>query len=620
MPTTRSRSSSPPSGSAHEDSKRRRTHSHRTDNSHHHDRSDSHRKDDDSRRSTKDTRTSKVDSGRTTSISRQAHGREEDRRHDRRPRSSSREREASRESKDYLRDRETDRNRSDKDRRRNDDHSNRDRRRSRSRDRERWSKRRSKSPEERKVRDDRSDRRRSDYRSERNFPSTNDSPKSTDLRSSKTEISIKGAARSTAATAGSNLTQSVSQEHSPTAPVHQPLSGVSLSPGISSSKPKELIDPSAPGSAVAKARAIAEAREGRLPGESLEQQKLRMKRERLEQWKAKKALEEGNSIPLPSPLPFQSTSIAPVTPVATPATAGDKSTAAVTSAKIGPTIHATGKSLPKRPTALAADEATAAALAAAAISARLGAPLPMLQPANLSRNAAPVGIKGLPAKPSFNPFPEVLPNGYAKIGAALATEEDGNQKKIQKLTFEAINADDDLLKLVEAEEDSDEEDLVDGGHGGYNIRKLVGNVQDEEGADVDANSDNANEAPEDSANTARLSQAVEEATKKRFEAVSLSVSAAKGATSSSNVPNQSAMDIEEEDIDPLDAYMSGVTDEVSKVNASDRQRMSQLNQGRKVLEEEVEEEEEEVVVGSDDEIEKTNLRPEDILAYVKMHS
>ncbi|KAG0140480.1 hypothetical protein CROQUDRAFT_53185 [Cronartium quercuum f. sp. fusiforme G11] len=197
------------------------------------------------------------------------------------------------------------------------------------------------------------------------------------------------------------------------------------------------------------------------------------------------------------------------------------------------------------------------------------------------------------------------------MGAALGTEDDGNQKKIQKLKFEAINADDDLLKLVEAEEDSDEEDLVDGGHGGYNKRKVLGSTQDEENnGESNADANGPVDTSEDGTTKVRLSQVVEETRKKRFEAASLSV----GPTNEVPEQNRSAMVIEEEEVDPLDAYMSGVTDEVSKVNASDRQRMTQLNQGRKVFEDDEDDEEEEAAAGSDDEIEKTNLRPEDILA------
>jgi hypothetical protein len=321
-----------------------------------------------------------------------------------------------------------------------------------------------------------------------------------------------------------------------------------------------------------------------------------MKRERLEQWKAKKALEENsssNSTPVP-PLIAKSDPIQ-TTPLAN-----------TVEKKSEPLVPIAPKGLPKKP--LAADKATAAALAAAAISARLGAhPPPMLPPTKLMKNAPPIGIKGLPTKPTFNPFPDPTSNN-SKLSSALGTEDDSGKTKIQKLTFEAINADDDLLKLVEAEEDSDEEDLVDGGHAGYNKRKIIDGVEEETGA-TGAAPDEVDEEEGDGESKIRLSQAVEKTTKKRFEAVS--------NVETSVQPTQ-AMDIDQEEVDPLDAYMSGVTDEVTKVNDRDKKKMNQLAAGaKKVLEEDDEHnDEDEQAGGSEDEIDKTNLRPEDIMACV----
>lgn len=70
-------------------------------------------------------------------------------------------------------------------------------------------------------------------------------------------------------------------------------------------------------------------------------------------------------------------------------------------------------------------------------------------------------------------------------------------------------------------------------------------------------------------------------------------------------------DDEEEEVDPLDAFMSGVNEEVKKVNAEDRQKL-----GHDGMEVDGDEGDEEEVAAAPDELDATNLRPEDILACV----
>lgn len=71
-------------------------------------------------------------------------------------------------------------------------------------------------------------------------------------------------------------------------------------------------------------------------------------------------------------------------------------------------------------------------------------------------------------------------------------------------------------------------------------------------------------------------------------------------------------DVNEDDdeVDPLDAYMTGVNVEVQKVNAEDRQK---FGLGRMEMDG-AEEGEEQEVTAAPDELDTTNLRPEDILA------
>lgn len=68
-------------------------------------------------------------------------------------------------------------------------------------------------------------------------------------------------------------------------------------------------------------------------------------------------------------------------------------------------------------------------------------------------------------------------------------------------------------------------------------------------------------------------------------------------------------DEEEEEVDPLDAFMTNVNEEVKKVNAEDWKKL-----GGDRMEVEVNEDGEEEAPTAPDELDTTNLRPEDILA------
>ncbi|QRV72849.1 DEAD/DEAH box helicase [Ceratobasidium sp. AG-Ba] len=80
-----------------------------------------------------------------------------------------------------------------------------------------------------------------------------------------------------------------------------------------------------------------------------------------------------------------------------------------------------------------------------------------------------------------------------------------------------------------------------------------------------------------------------------------------------DTPKAVAQPVEEEEEDPLDAFMSGVKEEVKKVNAEDRKRM--VGNGRPLNMNGEDGDEEEVEENRDvDELDATDLRPEDILA------
>lgn len=78
------------------------------------------------------------------------------------------------------------------------------------------------------------------------------------------------------------------------------------------------------------------------------------------------------------------------------------------------------------------------------------------------------------------------------------------------------------------------------------------------------------------------------------------------------------MDVDEDDVDPLDAFMSGVKEEVKKVTLEDMKKMGDApgNRSRIRLDERVAEEAMEDVIepSAADELDTTDLNPEDILA------
>ena len=81
--------------------------------------------------------------------------------------------------------------------------------------------------------------------------------------------------------------------------------------------------------------------------------------------------------------------------------------------------------------------------------------------------------------------------------------------------------------------------------------------------------------------------------------------------------DKNAMDVDEEDeVDPLDAFMSEVKQEVQKVDESDMQKMMADPNYRRRMEERMDDDgiPEEEVQAAPDELDATDLNPEDILA------
>lgn len=80
--------------------------------------------------------------------------------------------------------------------------------------------------------------------------------------------------------------------------------------------------------------------------------------------------------------------------------------------------------------------------------------------------------------------------------------------------------------------------------------------------------------------------------------------------------SKDAMDVDDEDADPLDAFMSEVKQEVKKVDAMDVKKMMEDPNYRRRLEDRIGEEggEDEEITAVADELDVTDLNPEDILA------
>lgn len=78
---------------------------------------------------------------------------------------------------------------------------------------------------------------------------------------------------------------------------------------------------------------------------------------------------------------------------------------------------------------------------------------------------------------------------------------------------------------------------------------------------------------------------------------------------------QTGMEVEEDEVDPLDAFMSGVKEEVKKVNMEDLKKMDTNGSSRVRLDERMADEAVDEVEGpGPDELDATELNPEDILA------
>ncbi|GAA5878863.1 hypothetical protein JCM16303_007210 [Sporobolomyces ruberrimus] len=363
------------------------------------------------------------------------------------------------------------------------------------------------------------------------------------------------------------------------------------------------------------------------PAIAAEEEKKRLKREKLEAWKKKKAEESAaatsTSTPtVASPLrPSQTTSSS----IPTPTSLSPKKleTPSSSSTTIVPGLPAkpinsilTGASLPSKPIssippaskpkvlgASAADATAAAAAAAAAIASRLGttsfSPFNNKNAAFQKSHALPGGA-GLPNKPSFSfggASGVVVKNQLARGGMKMGgeDEDEAGEKKIGMIKFE--DSLDGANGGGDEEDDDDDEEDLEGGvsyKGGAEAReKRMREIQaaEEKGEqpgevkmEVDAGEEIVGE-------DVKMDEDVPETTPETAEAAKVE---------------------EDEEEDELDAFMSQVNKEVKIVEKEDKRKLG----GGKSRNEEVVmkngeeagEEEEEV------EEENTGMTAKDILA------
>lgn len=496
--------------------------------------------------------------------------------------------------RDRVRDRDRDREST---RDRDIDRDDRHRRRDKDSDRDRHRSDRERDRERAHGRDDERDRRyRSDDRRDRDSPRSHHSSRVDDLKPN----------------AASPLRDGSVSRPVPRLPLNNEAS-TATPPVADTSSLSRVPEPTfAPkltnGHSVATSSAASAPRTGPA-NETPEEEKLRLKRERLEAWKKKKAAADGGQA---AATPDQQSTPTVSAPREYFGSISFRWQLQLTSCS----SLATSKTNP----------AAAAANAAASIASRLGLPL---NNAGSSRLAP--GVKGLPAKPTFNAFAASSAANKRKVGVGMDDEEKG--KKLEKLQFAPLSEAEKQAAVVEGDE-SDDEELVDREERGPEARDVKeGEVVEVDEAEEKEREEKARQRAEwAKARAAEVGIEVAETSVEASDAMDVDGEskpsedvkepepAAQPAPEVAPPPKKTAKKApnpppavmeEDADIDPLDAFMSNVTEEVKKVNAADRVRMGIATD---MDEDDDENEGETDRVVEEDELEKTDLRPEDILA------
>ncbi|GAA5849478.1 hypothetical protein JCM8547_000466 [Rhodosporidiobolus lusitaniae] len=493
-----------------------------------------------------------------------------------------------RRDRDYERDREYDRDYDRRDRDR--DYRDSDRRRIRDRDRDYD---RDYERSSRHHHDDRSSPRRrdDDHYSSRSHRSSRD-----DKRSSRYEASPGAGSRNGASRSPERPVERDTRPRSPVVPDTSSLPSKPSTATVAASSPAPSTAPATNGSDTPRGLngSASPAPAGANGAASVaEEEKQRLKREKLAAWKKKREAAEASSAasaspspapaspapsaakvasPAPSSLPAKPSGLGlPAKPVAAINALPAKPTTAATPSSISSTTKTTVKSF--TPAASPADAAASAAAAAAAISSRLSS----LGAARSNPLSA-----SLPAKPSFS-FSSAAPGatGGSKLKNSLTMgEDDGAEtKKPGMIKFDAEE-----VSMDVAGEDEDEDDDLEGD------TKFSGTYA----------------AARAKARMAALEAGSEEGQKDEDGDTEMK--------EEGDGAGAGAKEEEEEEEDELDAFMNGVNAQVKKVDSADKEKM-QAKKGKLLVEpmqsgeEEQEGEEEEV-----DEADKVGMSAQEILA------
>lgn len=329
-------------------------------------------------------------------------------------------------------------------------------------------------------------------------------------------------------------------------------------------------------------------------------EKTRLRREKLAAWKADKAA-KATAAPAeaaPSSATPAAASSKPPSPVKAPPAKNGEDYLKVSKGTFPLTSDPAG--LPPKPAAKADDPVAAALAAAAAVSSRLS---------GASSSAAPLKVKtpmplptGLPAKPtfSFNQSASTAfrPSNLKKtrtLKLGMGDDEEG-ETKVGMLKFDG-----EIDMTVQPagagdDEEDDEEDLEGGAsykpkEGGRDARKaILADLEDGDSMMADAEGGVKEEVIKEEVKT-------EDDTQMQVDVKPEEAGSAPA-------------DDEDEEVDELDAFMSGVQAQVKSVDKADKAKLK----GKQIIDPDAEEEEDLEEPDEDDEVEKVGMSAAEILA------
>ncbi|KAM0787431.1 hypothetical protein ACM66B_003512 [Microbotryomycetes sp. NB124-2] len=345
-----------------------------------------------------------------------------------------------------------------------------------------------------------------------------------------------------------------------------------------------------------------------------EDEKLRIKREKLAAWKAKNAAKAASSSAPATTQPNSSTLTKPEPPKTTPMTV-----------KGSPSSTAAANSL--------ADPAAAAAAAAAAISSRLvgnSKTVPSTTSGTAGFKTATSTITGtslkslpssLPAKPtfSFNSRQPLVTNKNQKtrLGGMMGADDEDDDSKDTKIGMLKFEGEVDMTVRAAAEDDEDEGDDEDlEGGASYKAKdgardERMAALRDEEGGSGTGAS--APMGDVEMENPDASSEAVKQVVDEKMD---VDDDHRTGATSSKGtVAAQNESEQQDEEVDELEAYMNQVQAQVKSVDKADRAKLKGKQQAAQVLDPDADDDgSDDDGAADEDEVDKVGMSAAEILA------